>query len=83
MKRLLAHLFDWPLVYVKCEDGDVLLRKVHNTIFDNHLVSGIMMSSTKGKLLSDGNIKNGSYMIQWKPANKHGEYLFTLMKLEN
>ena len=76
MKRLLAWLFGWPLVWTRDYDGEVRLRKARWTPW-GYIVYGIV-SSTVGTLKQDGTIEETKrcYMAQWKPANKRAEHLF-------
>jgi hypothetical protein len=81
MKKLFAYLFKWPLVYTEDSNGAVRLRKVSKTPFGKYAVHGISDIST-AKLNSDGTTDGCSYVKKWKPANKYGEQLYVLFKLE-
>ena len=81
MEKLLANLFKWPLVYTEDFDGETRLRKVTKTQFGNYTVNGIT-SLTCTKLNHDGTTDGSSYVKKWKPANKYGNQLYVLFKLE-
>ena len=41
MKKLLAYLFRYPLVYTQDMDGEIRLRIPRKTVFNNYVVNGI------------------------------------------
>lgn len=74
MKKIIAFMFGYPLVWIKCDDQEIMLRFVRKmageyracAIFHDHSVILNPGGSTSGK----------SYVKSWTPANKKAERLF-------
>lgn len=75
MRRLFAWIFRKPLVWTRDIDGDVRLRLARYSPWNEYTVYGIGFSR-RGVLQKDGSVYNGSYVKNWKPANKYAERLF-------
>lgn len=82
MKKFFAYLFNWPLAYTQDMDGDIRLRKIIKTPFNEYTVKGVS-SVTCGTLSSNNIVKNGSYIKKWIPANNRGECIAMLLTLEH
>lgn len=77
MKRFLAAILRWPLVWTVDYDGEVRLRRVYTDKFGGMRVRGIL--SFCFYLQPNGTVLGYeySYVTSWKPANKKAQSLFT------
>lgn len=65
MKRLLAILGIWTLVWTEDHDGEVRLRRARYTRFGKWITCGIL-SHPVMVLLPNGDIACGIYVQRWK-----------------
>ena len=80
MKRVLAKMFGWPLVWTEDYDGALRLRRVYRHPFRTYVVRAICEKAVF--LNEDGSTGGRRYVERWMPANQRAESLFPVRKMD-